>query len=256
MAPTFFCLSEEIGASGTHHIHVYVIFPTPRRFSTLQRRFPTAHIETAYGTAQENVDYVKKEGVYADKHNTSVPGTYYESGTMPISKDAEYDLILDMLKEGSSVAEVIVTYPKLMYRAQQLEKLREELNSQRYGIEDRDVEVKMLIVDDHSDAYAYVKRQHHGKICRITAYRDPMSFDTYHGEDIILFDNFCGQIRAQELINYLGTHPVTLPARFQDRNACYTHVYITTRSKYPYSNLKDRALLEHYIDDWVDLRRE
>lgn len=256
MSPTFYCMAEEIGDSGTPHIHVYVVFPTPRRFSTIQRRFPTAHIETAYGTAEENVNYIKKEGQFADKSHTSVKGSYVEYGKMPISKDAEFDIIMDMIKEGSSVADVVVTYPKLMYRVQQLENLRNEINQQRYGIADRDVKVIHLICDTTSDPFDYVRKHERGKICRIVTYRDPMSFDVYNGEDVMLFENYVGQIPFKTFAMYLDKHPVTLPARFHDRQACYTRVYIATHSEQIYQNSENARFISRYIDETIDLRRK
>ena len=65
-----------------------------------------------------------------------------------------------------------------------------------------------------------------------------MRFDSYHGQDVLVFEEFNSQIPIETMLNYLDIYPLTLPARYSDRTACYTKVYIT-------SNL---PLNEQYID--------
>ena len=60
--PSYMCLADEIGEQGTYHTHVFFCSSSPMRFNTVKKRFPTAHIDKAYGTAQENRDYIRKEG--------------------------------------------------------------------------------------------------------------------------------------------------------------------------------------------------
>ena len=47
--PAYFCMADEIATTGTYHMHVYVFAHSPMRFSTLKRRFPTAHIKQHSG---------------------------------------------------------------------------------------------------------------------------------------------------------------------------------------------------------------
>ena len=60
------------------------------RFSTIKGRFPTAHIEKAYGSTKDNRDYIRKEGRWAetDKAETSVAGTFEEWGNLPAEVQA------------------------------------------------------------------------------------------------------------------------------------------------------------------------
>ena len=83
--PDYFCMADEIATTGTYHTHVYLYSKSPMRFSTVKKRFPTAHIDRALGTAQENRDYIRKEGRWevTAKIETRVEGTFFEFGTMP-----------------------------------------------------------------------------------------------------------------------------------------------------------------------------
>lgn len=54
------CLSREIGENGTPHIHLFIYAKSRIRFSTIKKRFPTAHIDKAYGSVVDNIAYITK----------------------------------------------------------------------------------------------------------------------------------------------------------------------------------------------------
>ncbi len=83
--PDYFCMADEIGESGTYHTHVFLYSSSPMRFGTVKKRFPTAHIDKANGTAEDNRAYIRKEGKWAEtrKSETSVEGTFKEFGELP-----------------------------------------------------------------------------------------------------------------------------------------------------------------------------
>ena len=51
-------------------------------------------------------------------------------------------------------------------------------------------------------------------------------FDAYHGQTVIVFEEFDSQIPVQQMLTYLDRYPVELPARYYSRTACYTTVYL------------------------------
>ena len=84
--------------------------------STIQRKFPTAHIERVQGTARQNRDYIAKEGKWADteKAETSVAGSFYEWGTLPTEQEEHspaMSRLLQSVKEGRSTMEIIEETP-------------------------------------------------------------------------------------------------------------------------------------------------
>ena len=115
-APSYFCMADEVATTGTYHTHIFLLAPSPIRFSTIKNRFPTAHIEKAYGSAKANRAYILKEGRWADtaKAETSVPGTFEEWGDLPAEKEEEapemFKLIQD-LRAGKPVMEIIEDNP-------------------------------------------------------------------------------------------------------------------------------------------------
>ncbi len=58
----------------------------------------------------------------------------------------------------------------------------------------------------------------------VNNYKHP--FDGYAGENVILFDEFHSQFRIQDMNNYLDGYPLSLPARYSNKQACYERVFI------------------------------
>ena len=60
---SYWCMADEIGLKEqTPHTHIYLYSASPIRFSTVKKRFPQGHIESAYGSSAENKDYILKAG--------------------------------------------------------------------------------------------------------------------------------------------------------------------------------------------------
>ena len=130
--PDYVCLADEIGASGTLHTHVYLYSSSPMRFGTVKKRFPTAHIDKANGTAQENRDYIRKEGKWADtrKSETSVEGTFKEFGELPdeaSEKSPKYAKLLQCVKDGMSNQEILAIDPSFAFHLEHIDKLRQDI---------------------------------------------------------------------------------------------------------------------------------
>lgn len=235
-SPAYFCMADEIATTGTYHTHIFLFSPSPMRFSTVKNRFSTAHIEKAYGSAKANRAYILKEGHWADtdKAETSVSGTFEEWGDLPAEKEEEapemFKLIQD-LRAGKSVMEIIEDNPKLAFRIREIETLRQAILEEKYSAENRALEVTDLYGASGTGKTRGIFEKHDRKsICRITDYggRNGVRFDAYHCQDVLVLEEFHSQIPISAMLNYLDIYPLTLPARYTDRIACYTKVYITS----------------------------
>ncbi|MFQ8799547.1 MAG: viral replication protein [Dysosmobacter sp.] len=235
-SPAYFCMADEIATTGTYHTHIFLFSPSPMRFSTVKNRFSTAHIEKAYGSAKTNRAYILKEGRWADtdKAETSVSGTFEEWGDLPAEKEEEapemFKLIQD-LRAGKSVMEIIEDNPKLAFRIREIETLRQAILEEKYSAENRALEVTYLYGASGTGKTRGIFEKHDRKsICRITDYggKNGVRFDAYHCQDVLVLEEFHSQIPISAMLNYLDIYPLTLPARYTDRIACYTKVYITS----------------------------
>lgn len=235
-SPSYFCMADEIATTGTYHTHIFFCAPSPVRFSTIKKRFPTAHIEKAYGTPKENRDYITKSGQWADtsKAETSVPGTFEEWGTLPADnedKAPEMFQLMQELRSGKSTMEVIEEHPNLAFRIREIELLRQTILAEKYSVEKRKLDVTYLYgASGAGKTWGIFERHDPREICRITDYggRNGVHFDAYRCQDVLVFEEFHSQIPIDSMLNHLDIYPHTLPARYTDRTACYTKVYITS----------------------------
>lgn len=206
------------------------------RFSTIKNRFPTAHIEKALGTAQENRDYIRKDGKWAEdtKAETSIEGSFYEFGTLPQESEEQNPKMFRLLqdvKDGLSTTAIIDGTPAFAFKAHDIDALRETYLADRYRAENRAVKVSYLFGASGSGKTSGIYACHPAaEICRLTDYngKNGVRFDAYHGQDVLVFEEFHSQIPIESMLNYLDIYPLTLPARYSDRVACYTQVYITS----------------------------
>lgn len=228
----YWCMCDEIGEQGTPHTHVYMAFQNAVMFSTIQQRFYGSHIELANGSHLENRNYIRKEGKWAEdeKNKTNKPESFEESGEMPperSNKQSVSEMILNMIKDGASNAEIINEYPTAMSKIQYIEMARQTLLAEEFKDKRRDVKVHYIwgdsgvgktssIMDKYGDSNVY----------RVTDYKHP--FDGYKGQNVIVFEEFHSSIDLVLMLTLIDRYSVDLPCRYSNKVACYTEVYFVT----------------------------
>lgn len=258
---SYFCMADEIATTGTYHTHVFLYSNSPIQFSTVKNAFPVAHIETAYGSAQDNRNYILKGGKWAEteKAETSVEGTFEEYGVMPTEKQQKAPmmvLIMDRVKAGASTAEIIQEFPSMAFKSNDIDVMRQTLLSDRYMQENRDVRVTFLYGATGTGKTRGIYERHAvSDVCRITSYKQGGGayFDAYRGQPVLVLEEFQGQIPITELLTMLDIYPLMLPARYADRVACYTQVYITSNKSLPEIYGRGFIISEH--STWMALLR-
>ena len=234
--PDYMCMADEIGESGTYHTHLFLYSSSPMRFGTVKKRFPTAHIDRANGTVQDNRAYIRKEGKWADtdKSETRVEGTFKEFGELPdeaSEKSPKYAKLLQCVKEGMSNKEILAIDPSFAFHLEHIDKLRQDIRFEKYLTENRFIKVHYLWGDSGTGKTRSIFEKHPAEeICRITHYpaRGNVQFDAYKGQSVLVFEEFHSEIPISMMLNLLDIYPLMLPARYHDRIACYLTVYITS----------------------------
>lgn len=251
LQPDYYCYSEEVGKNGTPHVHIYFTKKNPWRFQTVKNKFPFAHIEKAYGSAEENRDYVAKEGKWAgtEKSETKIDGSFCEFGVMPRGKETsdKTTKLLTLMKEGYTDLQILEEYPELGGMVKVFPIFRELVNAEKTK-EYRAVNVTYLYGVSGTGKTRYIFDNYPiDEIYRITNYPlNGIRFDGYSNQTILVFEEFSGKISIQDMLNYLDVYPIKLPARYTDHAACYTKVFIT-------SNLsldEQYAEIDHSGETW------
>lgn len=236
------CVSEEIGnKTKTTHYHCGLTYKNPKNWQTIKNLYPNADIESARGTCQQIRDYVFKEGKWkgTDKEDTRIDGTQVEIGEMPPERES-YDpksaLLLKLIQDGSSDYEILTGYPEYMFDLSTIQRVRLTLLQAEYEDKWRDVyafyihgapglgKTRLIM-----DGFGYKN------VFRVTDTLHP--WDTYQCEDVVVFEEFASSFKIQDMNNYLDSYPLKLPARYSDKTACYTKVFVISnlplKKQYP-----------------------
>lgn len=228
----YWCMADEVGLeTQTPHTHIYIQLRSPARFSRIKKLFPDAHIEQARGSAADNKAYVQKSGKWANdsKADTSVPGTFEEWGELPDEPGQGYrtdiGAVYEMIADGMSNAEIISANPDYAAQISRMDKIRQDILEARYRDEFRQLDVTYIFGPTATGKTRGVMEQHgYSSVYRVTDYTHP--FDRYAQEPVLLLDEFRSSLMVEDMLDYLDGYPLALPARYANRQACYTTVYL------------------------------
>lgn len=240
----YFCMSDEQGLeTHTPHTHLFIYASSPIRFSTLKKRFPEAHIERAHSSAAINRDYVGKTGKWAEdpKADTSIPGTFEEWGELPEEPGQGFrtDIaqLYELIQDGLSNAEIMQENPELAAHISKMDRIRQDILEARYKETWRDLKISYIFGPTATGKTRGVMEKHgYSSVYRVTDYQHP--FDRYQAtQSVLLLDEFRSSLPMGDMLDYLDGYPLALPARYNNRQACYDTVYLISnidlRDQYP-----------------------
>ena len=229
---TYWCMCDEVGEEGTYHTHLFLFRDNPMRFSMVKNKFPSAHIDYCRGSTQENRDYVRKEGKHkdTDKAETNLANTFEEFGECPIEEQGkrnDLNALYGMIKDGMSNYDILESNPNYMLQLDKIERCRQTIREQQFKNTFRELEVEYWYGDPGvGKSSTIMKKYGYENVYRVTGYKYP--FDGYHGQDVVVFEDFHDSLRIHDMLGYLDGYPLELPCRYHNKVACYTKVYITS----------------------------
>lgn len=236
----WWCMADEVGlGTGTPHTHLFILLRSPTRMRRIVKVFPGNHVERCRGTIAENRAYITKTGKWEGdpKEDTSVAGTYEEGGEEPDEQERgqsdrqdNHKLLLRLVHDGLTAEEIVEQHPQFVYQLRKIDDLIQRIRYKRFRTENRDVRVTYVYGDSGTGKTRGIFEEHGAEnICRVTDYsNDKALFDAYEGQDVLVFEEFGGQLPIKTMLNLLDVYPIQLPARYTARTACYTRVYITS----------------------------
>jgi hypothetical protein len=242
----YFAIALEKGKFETYHHHILLTFPNAIEFSTLKKFFPFAHIEVVKSTPQKVLDYLGKANL--------LDGGLKTYGIPPAQgKRNDLNDIYEMMLSGNNLAAIRNLYPS------QYIKYKNNINQTYQELLDEEMEnrrihkhVTYIYGSTGTGKTRYVMDLHGDKnVYRITNYKNP--FDLYRGQDVIIFEEFRSSLKLQDMLNYLDIYPLRLPARYADRVAAYTKVYII--SNISLLEQYKKLIYNHPLDFQAFLRR-
>jgi len=243
----YFCMCDEEGDEcETLHTHLFIALSNACTASRLNNLFPGVHRELVNGTSPENRAYVLKEG---DRFNKDHDGHYSytdskghlheginfsdsfeEEGDLPQEhqgKSKDSDTIVNMIKDGCDNAEIVDAVSSAYKDLEKIERVRSMYRDNQFKNCWRNLEVTYIFGKTGSGKTRSVMDKYGYENCyRVTDYAHP--FDTYDGQDVIIFEEFRGGLKHGDMLNYLDGYPLLLPCRYFNRQACFTKVFLIT----------------------------
>ncbi len=227
----YYCMADEIGLeTQTPHTHIYIAAQSAIRFSTIKKRFPESHVEQAFGSSQENRDYILKSGKWAEdsKSETSIEGSFEEWGEMPLERPgtrSDLDFLYQLVKDGKSNFEILEENSDYLLRLTDIERVRQTVRAEEFRTKFREMQVTYLWGKTGTGKTRFVmEREGYAAVYRVTEYEHP--FDGYAGQETLVLDEYRSQLKISELLNLLDGYPLELRCRYSNKVACFDTVYI------------------------------
>lgn len=222
----------------TEHFHLFLHFKSIVTADRLHGIFERGswHSDKCRGTAQDNRNYIRKEGKYAEdeKSKTSIEGSFREVGEFVEERKGQgkrSDLldIMDMVRDGADNQDIEDSYPVQYFSMRSaINAYRSELQEREYFNRRRDdlrviyiygspgVGKTSLIYDLYEFKDVYVVSDY------------AKAFDMYQGQKVLVLDEYNSDFKITALNQYIDVYPCQLPARYTNRVACYDTVYIVS----------------------------
>lgn len=233
-------ICEEIGTeTEKEHCHILLQNSSVIRFNTLKKLMPYGNLAKQRGSAQECLTYMSKQNAY----KCNVSEDLFENADC---QGARTDLvkIYNEIKNGKTTFDVVNDNPDYMLKINSIERFYQMNLSNKFK--------KTLRTELKDNVYYIFGKSGTGKtsgiykqfgyenVYRVTDYKNP--FDSYESQDVIVFEEFRNSINIENMLNYLDIYPLQLPARYGNKVACYTKVFIVSNweLKQQYKSIQEK----------------
>ena len=217
---------ERGGKTDYLHYQTWVEHSAPIRFSTLQKRLPGCHLVARKGPKRSCYEYVTKKDTRVEGVDRIVIGNPEQLLESRQGERTDIQKVRDaILEDGMSVEEVLMEVPESGRFVNYVRELVSARDRKAGKSKQRDVQVTYLYGPPGSGKTSWVY-ENWSDVCRVTSYGHP--FDGYMGEDVLVLDEFNGQLPLEFMNNLLDRYALMLPARYQDRVAKFTTVVIVS----------------------------
>lgn len=223
----YFILQEERGKEGTLHWQGFMILKKKNRLDWIRRHInDRAHWEVTRATNEQARDYCRKEETYTGGLRKEY-GHLPERATPP--KAAERLAMaaeeLDIVKEGYKRPREI---PSMTLMQCGFLPAYKELTADILGPYRPELKIITMIGPPGTGKNYCIQKNfpNHGRcICGNNGvwFQNPLA-------DVMVFEEFCGQIQLQRMLQYLDPYPLALEVKGGMRPAMYTLVIITSNT--------------------------
>lgn len=224
----YLILQEERGANGTLHWQGFLILKERHNLTWLKRHLNArAHWEVSKGTPEQARDYCRKEDTYTGGFRLEL-GEFPERKPVPKRDERlqQAAMELDEIKEGYKRPREIDSMTLMQCGFLPAYK---ELTADILGPYRPELKIITLIGPPASGKSFCIQKNFpgHGR-CMVgnngVWFQNPLS-------DVMVFEEFCGGIQLQRMLQLLDPYPLALEVKGGMRPAMYTLVIITSNTR-------------------------
>lgn len=215
---SYMVIGREVGKSGTKHLQGYVEFQQKPNFLTVKAHLGKAHFEPRYATSTQAAQYCMKDGDYQEDGVISHAGR---------RKDLE--LVYHMVKEGKSDIQIGEAFPGTYMRFYKaIDRVRFNYAQTNNKFEEVEVHVRWGAAGTGKTRYVVDTHPGHFRL----NYDKELWFDGYTNQEVILIDDFYGNIGYGAFLQLTDGYKYSLPIKGAFTWKQWKKVYITS-NKHP-----------------------
>lgn len=212
-------------ANNTEHYHVFINFNNPVRFNWLKNKFPRAHIELARKPALACCRYVAKDGFYQSWGNCPDPASQGSKRSQQKAQDLAREAVVRKIRNGelkfNDLSDEQLLDTKLVRAAK-------DAASMTQGPMRPDVHVCVFVSPTGwGKSYSVWETFQH---VASVEFGSSQEWFLDAEQDVMLFDEFCGQVRAQKMLKYLDCYPISLPIKGGHRPCYWKLIFILSNT--------------------------
>ena len=235
----YFCgQREKAPTTGKEHIQFFIDFADKIYFTELQALFKDKihsgiHFERRKAkTKQEAHDYALKEGKW--ENDISRAGEKMRFGELVEERErTDMAAIIERIKQGATNIELLDEFPTQFFRYKKhIEAVRRTFQEHEHGNKYRELRVFYISGVPRTGKTTFITKKY-GKpnVCRVV-YEKGWYFENYRGQDVLLFDEFNGQIAITLMNEYLDVWLDSLRCRNEDKIPLYTKAYVISNKPF------------------------
>lgn len=103
----FSVFAPEVGENGTPHIQGYIYYKNPKKFKTVKKLYPRAHLSVPKGTPEQNLKYIQGPYEKDGKQKPFNPDAVVFGDCPKQGNRSDLDVVKEVLKESGRMRDVV-----------------------------------------------------------------------------------------------------------------------------------------------------
>lgn len=232
---TFISYQGEFTKTNRKHVQGYVEFGKQKTRDGVKKYLGSSkiHCKIAKGTAEENIQYTSKTDSADPKRPHIMWGTPIPPEELENHQGKRSDLlaVYEMIKKGFSEFVIMDTHPKTWMRYHRaITKARGMWIKRKLEHYNKKLKVTCYFGETRAGKTRTVYKKHKPEnVFKLVAKKgEKLWFDGYSGENVLLIDEFNGQISIEYMLQLLDNYWQQLEVKGAFCWAQFDHIYITS----------------------------